>query len=103
MRNIYPNIFWNCIWYFQLYELDYSIILPYEVNIYKKKSSSNAIITPFIITKICPYPRKNIAIIEEKEHNGDDNNINNQNEIVINDNNKTNKDKSIIHNNISFE
>ena len=103
LRNIYPNIFWNCIWYFQLYELDYSIILPYEVNIYKKKSSSNAIITPFIITKICPYPRKNNAIIEEKEHNDDDNNINNQNEIVINDNSKINKDKSIIHNNISFE
>ena len=109
LRNIYPNIFWNCIWYFHLYELDYSIILPYEVNIYKKKASSNTIITPFIITKICPYLRKRSSIIEEGEHNNnDDNNINNQNEIIINDNdnkenNKMNKNKLIIHNNISLE
>jgi hypothetical protein len=108
LRNIYPNIFWNCIWYFHLYELDYSIILPYEVNIYKKKASSNTIITPFIITKICPYLRKSSSIIEEGEHNNNDDNINNQNEIIIKDNdnkenNKMYKNKLIIHNNISLE
>ena len=35
----YPNIFWNCIWYFHLYNLDYSIILPYESNIFKQKKT----------------------------------------------------------------
>ena len=103
LRNIFPNIFWNCIWYFHLYDLDYSIILPYEVNIYKKKASSNIIITPFIITKICPsFPGSNSISIEE-------NNLNN-NQIIINNNNldnntinKYDKNKLIIHNNISLE
>ena len=31
----YPHIFWNCIWYFHLYNLDFSIILPYESNNFK--------------------------------------------------------------------
>ena len=104
LRNTYTNIFWNCIWYFYLYNLDYSIILPYEVNLYKKKASSDNIITPFIITRISPYIRKNSLI----EKNNNINNNNNKNEIIINDNNIINNNKNfnnkaIIHNNLSLE
>ena len=97
LRNNFPNIFWNCIWYFHLYDLDYSIILPYEVNIYKKKESSNSIITPFILTKICPSAMKS----NKEEENKNEIVINN---IIGNNNiNKFDKNKMIIHNNISLE
>ena len=118
LRNSYTNIFWNCIWYFHLYNLDYSIILPYEVNLYKKKASSDAILTPFIITRIAPFLRKKSSIDENpnnkneiiiNDNNNIENNINNN--IIINidnDNNKINNkinknNNVIIHNNLSFE
>ena len=102
----FPNIFWNCIWYFYLYDLDYSIILPYEINIYQKKSTHNAIITPFIITKICPFQRDSINKKDNdnniKEDSIDKNEIN-----IIKDNNKIKRfedeNKFIIHNNISLK
>ena len=118
LRNSYTNIFWNCIWYFHLYNLDYSIILPYEVNLYKKKASSDAILTPFIITRIAPFLRKKSSIDENQNNKNeiiinDNNNIENNihNNIVINidnDNNKINNkinknNNVIIHNNLSFE
>ena len=36
-KSNFPNEFWSCIWYFSLYNLDYDIILPYEINIFKSK------------------------------------------------------------------
>ena len=108
----FSNIFWNCIWYFYLYELDYSIILPYEINIYKKISSNNGILTPFIITKVCPFIRTSTSEhnnnIENKNIIEEDNNI--KNEIIINEKNDNNtiyknesKNNFIIHSNISFQ
>ena len=92
----YPCIFWNCILYFHLYQLDYSIILPYEVNIYKKHSIHDGINTPFIITKICPVIRDN----ENKD------NIEINKNIIINNNNSCkifNNKNIIIHNVFSFQ
>ena len=31
----YPSLFWSCIWYFKLYNINYDIFLPYEWNISK--------------------------------------------------------------------
>ena len=99
----FPNIFWNCIWYFYLYNLDYSIILPYEVNIYKKIPKNAGINAPFIITKICP-PIKD----KNNQINTIDNDTKSKNEIVINEiskkiQKKFNTNMLIIHNNISFQ
>ena len=98
----FPNIFWNCIWYFNLYNLDYSIILPYEVNVYKKISKNNGINAPFIITKICPLIKDNNNDISSIETDNK-----NKNEIVINETSKKIEKKFnknlIIHNNISFK
>ena len=98
----FPNIFWNCIWYFNLYNLDYSIILPYEVNVYKKISKNNGINAPFIITKICPLIKDNNNDISSIETDNK-----NKNEIVINETSKKMEKKFnknlIIHNNISFK
>lgn len=99
----FPNIFWNCIWYFNLYNLDYSIILPYEVNVYKKISKNTGINAPFIITKIiCP-------LINDKDNkiNTIENDTKNKNEIVIKETSKQTEKKFktnlFIHNNISFQ
>ena len=99
----YPNIFWNCIWYFYLYNLDYSIILPYEVNIYKKIVKNTGINAPFIITKICPLTKE-----QNKKENTIENDTTSKNEIVINEipiikRKKFNTNMLIIHNNISFQ
>jgi hypothetical protein len=99
----YPNIFWNCIWYFYLYNLDYSIILPYEVNIYKKIVKNTGINAPFIITKICPLTKD-----QNKKENTIENDTTSKNEIVINEISTTKRKKFhtnmlIIHNNISFQ
>ena len=103
----FPNIFWNCIWYFYLYDLDYSIILPYEINIYKKKSSHNAIITPFIITKICPFQRDSINKKDNDNNIKEDSIDKNEINISKDNNNKIKRfedeDKFIIHNNISLK
>ena len=43
-KNNYPNLFWSCIWYFHLYNLDYNIILPYEAKIFElQKEKANEI------------------------------------------------------------
>ena len=39
----FPNLFWSCIWFFHLYNLDYNIVLPYEENIFNKKTNSSEI------------------------------------------------------------
>ena len=106
----FPNVFWNCIWYFDLYNLDYTIILPYEFNIYKKIPTNSGINTPFIVAQICPVKNDN------KDNNNDIkinvvnvvNEDKNKNEIVIDANSKKFekkkfKNKQIIHNNISFQ
>ena len=101
----YPCIFWNCILYFHLYQLDYSIILPYEVNIYKKHSIHDGINTPFIITKICPVIRDN-ENVQSKINNENKDNIEINKNIIINDNNTTkifNNKNIIIHNVFSFQ
>ena len=109
----YPCIFWNCILYFHLYHLDYSIILPYEVNIYKKHSSRDGINTPFIITKICPLIRDNEGVFyskknkenKENKENKDNTEINKK-IILNNDNNSCKRFKNkniIIHNIFSFQ
>ena len=90
-KSKFPNIFWSCIWYFNLYNLDYDIILPYEVNIFKQKTKSSVLNLHYINSKI-PANLKN-----------DNNNEININKNIINDNNyNTNKNVFIIQNNYSF-
>ena len=96
LRMNFPNVFWNCIWYFHLYKLDYSIILPYEVNIYKKTALNSEINTPFIITKFCPFVSRKNSNDDEKNN---DKGINIKNEIIV----KDKKKELIIHNIYSFQ
>ena len=97
----FPNIFWSCIWYFNLYNLDYSIILPYEVNVYKKIPKNTGINAPFIITKICPL------IKDKNKKNYKENDNKDKNEIIINETSKKIEKKFktnlLVHNNISFQ
>ena len=73
----YPNIFWNCIWYFHLYNLDFSIILPYESNNFKPtRSLGNKMIMKCISSKIkfnYKFNKQNVTfnnnIIEQKHKN----------------------------------
>ena len=65
----FPNLFWSCIWYFQLYNLDYNIILPYEVNIFKPKTNYNGINMNFLNSRIFPKTKKNYEqLIENKNY-----------------------------------
>ena len=80
----FPNLFWSCIWYFYLYDLDFNILLPYEVNIFKHKATSNGINLHYINSKIMPKFKKNYDKIEEKENNENINNNNNKNINEIN-------------------
>ena len=68
--------FWSCIWYFHLYNLDYNIILPYEVNIFKQKTNSNRINFHYMNSNIC------------KNFTKDYNNIIIQDENIMNNKNK---------------
>ena len=79
----FPNLFWSCLWYFNLYNLDYNIILPYEVNIFKQKTNNNKRVTS-LNSKIIPSLKKNNNIISlvEKAYN---NNIS-QNQLLIRQN-----------------
>ncbi len=37
LRNKYSSMFWNCIWYFKLFNLPYEIILPHlKIEVVKK-------------------------------------------------------------------
>ena len=49
-KNKYPDLFWNTIWYFFLYKIDFSFLLPYETNI--NKLFKNSLIFSDIETKI---------------------------------------------------
>jgi hypothetical protein len=102
----FKNLFWGCIWYFKLNNLDYDIILPYEGNIFKPKkrnSISNLINFNYINSKI---EQKNTS----KNHNKNDNekNIslkqNDKKDNIINENhineNHNNNNKNINKNNI---
>ena len=73
----FPNLFWSCIWYFHLYDLDFNIILPYEVNIFKHKTNSNGINLHYINSKIFPKFKKNYDDVEENEIRIINNNKNN--------------------------
>ena len=85
----FPRIFWNCIWYFNLYNLDYDIILPYEVNIFKQKKNYNLIKFDYI----------NSYIVDNKNYELNSN----KNEIIdINYNYNFNKNKYIIQKCYSF-
>ena len=72
----FPNQFWSCIWYFHLYDLDFNIILPYEVNIFKHKSNSSGINLHYINSKIFPKFKKNYDNIEINENKIIDNDKN---------------------------
>ena len=61
--------FWSCIWYFYLYNLDYDIILPYEVNIFKPKTNSNGINLHYINSKINKIIKKNYNSIKMQDEN----------------------------------
>ena len=65
----FPNLFWSCIWYFHLYNLDYNIILPYEVNIFKQKTNSNGINLHYINSKIYSNFKKNYNDIIIQDEN----------------------------------
>ena len=91
----FPNLFWSCIWYFHLYDLDFNIMLPYEVNIFKQKSNPNGINLHYINSKIYPKFKKNYDDIEI-----------NENKIIINNNKNINLNENnnlfIIQNIFSF-
>ena len=48
----YPNLFWSCIWYFNLYNINYDIILPYEFNINQEINNYEKNISLSIISKV---------------------------------------------------
>ena len=105
----YPDIFWNCIWYFQIYDLDYTIILPYQINIFKRITSNSGINSPPIITKIIRFDNKNKNNNDKNEDGNiiDDinqdikDNINNIDENIVNK--KNNNQIFIVHNIFSFK
>lgn len=76
----YKNYFWSCVWYFKLNNLDYNIILPYEVNIFKTKTNySNEINFHYISSSILDKFKTNDNIINQnhniiQENNSDNNN-----------------------------
>ena len=87
----FPNLFWSCIWYFHLYNLDFNIMLPYEVNIFKSKTNYNGINMHLLNSKIAPKVKKNYEQITEK------------NNIIINKaKNNNNKNTFIMQNVNSF-
>ena len=99
----YPDFFWNCVWYFELYGLDHSIILPYEINIFKRiTTSNNSINSPFIITKFIRLDINNNKISDENNIDNINNNIFDINEDKEKNINRNNK-KYIIHNIYSFQ
>ena len=65
----FPNLFWSCIWYFHLYNLDYNIILPYEVNIFKQHKGNSTRFTN-LNSKILPLLKNNniISLSEKISH-----------------------------------
>ena len=75
----FPNLFWSCIWFFNLYDLDYNIILPYEVNVLKQKSNNNKRIFT-LNSKIISSLKKNNYIVSlmETTYNKNNNNPHNQ-------------------------
>ena len=91
----FPNEFWSCIWYFSLYNLDYDIILPYEINIFKsKRKFSLGTNLNYINSSISQNIKNNI---DENKENIDKNKI-----IEIENNNVKYKNKYVIHKNYSF-
>ena len=83
-RNIYPEIFWNIIWYFKLHKIDESFILPYDrlKNREYKQSS---------IQKNIQYIQNNQINTENNEENKENNNNINQVRKIINLKNNKNK------------
>ena len=83
-RNIYPEIFWNIIWYFKLHKIDESFILPYDrlKNREYKQSS---------IQKNIQYIQNNQINNENNEENKENNNNINQVRKIINLKNNKNK------------
>ena len=91
----FPNEFWSCIWYFNLQNLDYDIILPYEINIFKsKRKFSLGINLNYINSKISQNFKNNI---DENKENID------KNKIITNENNTVKyKNIYVIQKNYSF-
>ena len=54
----FTAIFWNCIWYFKLTNLDYNMFLPYENNVYLYNKFWNIKIVKF---------RTNIGFLKEND------------------------------------
>ena len=87
----FKNLFWGCIWYFKLNNLDYNIMLPYEVNIFKPKTNhSSGINFNYISSKIL---QKNSIKSKNSNDISNDNNDkiikqNEKSQNIINDNNK---------------
>ena len=74
----YNNYFWSCIWYFKLNNLDYNIILPYEENIFTKKTNClNGINFHYISSKILENFKTNDNIINQNHNIIQENNSNN--------------------------
>ena len=65
----YPNLFWSCIWYFNLYNINYDIILPYEFNINQEISNYEKNISLGIMSKIIINKSKNDKSINNNKKN----------------------------------
>ncbi len=91
----FPNEFWSCIWYLSLHNLDYDIILPYEINIFKsKRKFSLGANLNYINSSISQNIKNNID--ENKENIW-------KNKIIANEkNNIKYKKKDAIQKNYSF-
>jgi len=91
----FPNEFWSCIWYFSLHNLDYDIILPYEINIFKSKRKFSLGTNLNYINSGISQNIKNY--LDENKENID------KNKIMINEyNNVKYKNKYVIQKNYSF-
>ena len=82
----YPDIFWNIVWYFEIYKIDKSFFLPYDI--YKRKNYKN------------PEIQNHIKLLDK------DNNIlpyiNNNSTIENLNNNKNEESKDILNNNLNL-
>ena len=65
----YSNLFWSCIWYFNLYNINYDIILPYEFNINQEISNYEKNISLGIMSKIIINKSKNDKSINNNKKN----------------------------------
>ena len=66
-RKKFSAIFWNCIWYFQLNNLDYNMFLPYEDNVYLYNKFWNSKIIRYV--SIGFIMKKEFNEIEKKKNN----------------------------------